>query len=295
MSALTSSQIMGDMLVLRAMTYSSYALLVWDYLLTLDDEITYIWGGPSSVVKYLFIGNRYVNLLVQPVYISDVAGVLPLGSSATCVAFSWTMALSQFWSYGSVHVLVLLRVWVLYGRTLKITTTLTAAFILYLCASIALVAYILGALNHVNSAPGWTCQGELAPFSWLIWIVEFTLEACLFGLTIFTLRQQKSRPGFLRVSRLVRSLYRHAIIFFLANTLSDILNTIAWTAFAGTPLYNVAISFSISLVNITGQRLAIDLRRLRIQKDITESEIGRVVEIQLAAFDDLDPEASNRP
>ena len=46
----------------------------------------------------------------------------------------------------------------------------------------------------------------------------------------------------------------------------------------------------IVLVNITGQRLAIDLRRLRIQRDISPSEVSREVEIQLAAFDD-DPAA----
>lgn len=44
--------------------------------------MTYIWDSPSSVVKYLFIGNRYVNLLVQGVYISETAGILPLRSSA---------------------------------------------------------------------------------------------------------------------------------------------------------------------------------------------------------------------
>ena len=43
--------------------------------------------------------------------------------------------------------------------------------------------------------------------------------------------------------------------------------------------------FSIALVNITGQRLAIDLRRLHIQKDVTESEVSREVEYQLAALD----------
>jgi hypothetical protein len=43
--------------------------------------------------------------------------------------------------------------------------------------------------------------------------------------------------------------------------------------------------FLIALVNITGQRLAIGLRRLHIQKDITESEVSREVEYQLAAFD----------
>ena len=79
------------------------------------------------------------------------------------------MALSQCWSYGSVHstscdrglggirckspmsVLVLLRVWILYGRTRKITVALAVAFVLYLCASIALLAYILTAISCKSS------------------------------------------------------------------------------------------------------------------------------------------------
>jgi uncharacterized membrane protein len=47
----------------------------------------------------------------------------------------------------AMSVLVLLRVWILYGRTRKITVALVVAFILYLCTSIALLAYILGAIS----------------------------------------------------------------------------------------------------------------------------------------------------
>jgi hypothetical protein len=50
--------------------------------LTVRPQITYIWACPTSVVKYLFIGNRYVNLLVQPFSISQAAGALPLNSEA---------------------------------------------------------------------------------------------------------------------------------------------------------------------------------------------------------------------
>lgn len=86
-------------LVLSALTYSSYALLLWDYLLTLDDEVgqlhlpcvtlltlssqvTYIWKSPCSVVKCLFMGNRYLNLIMLPVVVAQTAGVLPLDSNA---------------------------------------------------------------------------------------------------------------------------------------------------------------------------------------------------------------------
>jgi len=50
-----------------------------------------------------------------------------------------------------ISVLVLLRVWILYGRTLKITIAFVAVFIFYLCATIALLAYIFGAIKRKSS------------------------------------------------------------------------------------------------------------------------------------------------
>ena len=44
--------------------------------------MTFIWESPSSFVKYLFIGNRYVNLLMQPINISQVTEVLPVHTNA---------------------------------------------------------------------------------------------------------------------------------------------------------------------------------------------------------------------
>ena len=48
-------------------------------------------------------------------------------------------------------VLVLLRVWILYGRTRNITIALIAAFILYISANIGVFAYILSAINCKSS------------------------------------------------------------------------------------------------------------------------------------------------
>ncbi|KAN0093153.1 hypothetical protein V8E55_003937 [Tylopilus felleus] len=83
MAALTSSQIAGDVRLVRAITFNSYTLL-----------------SPSLLVKTLFIGNRYMN------NISQVTGVLPVHTNAVritrmfdpqaCLGFSWTMACFNF-------------------------------------------------------------------------------------------------------------------------------------------------------------------------------------------------------
>jgi len=150
-------------------------------LLTFHPQMSYIWDSPSSVVKYLFIGNRYANLLVQPLYSFEVAGVIPLDSSTVsaipyviiqvvdslidrpvlpslgrwlCSKFGLTALcivrpIMVWWQPMQIEisVLVLLRLWIVYGRTLKITIALTTAFILYLCTIIALIAYIISSIN----------------------------------------------------------------------------------------------------------------------------------------------------
>ncbi|RPD79339.1 hypothetical protein L226DRAFT_455307, partial [Lentinus tigrinus ALCF2SS1-7] len=40
------------------------ALFLWDYFVTLDREIEYVWGQKLSAASVLFISNRYVNLLI---------------------------------------------------------------------------------------------------------------------------------------------------------------------------------------------------------------------------------------
>lgn len=44
------------------LTYSSAALFIWDYIITLDKEVRYVWGRKPTFATILFMVNRYVNL-----------------------------------------------------------------------------------------------------------------------------------------------------------------------------------------------------------------------------------------
>ncbi|KAI0777519.1 hypothetical protein BD413DRAFT_181425 [Trametes elegans] len=44
---------------------SARALFLWDYFVTLDREVEYIWKKRLSAASILFILNRYVNLGVS--------------------------------------------------------------------------------------------------------------------------------------------------------------------------------------------------------------------------------------
>ncbi|KAK0468810.1 hypothetical protein IW261DRAFT_1597968 [Armillaria novae-zelandiae] len=45
--------------------YITWSLIFWDYLITLDDEITFFWSSRRSWIKFLFFANRYIGLLLR--------------------------------------------------------------------------------------------------------------------------------------------------------------------------------------------------------------------------------------
>ncbi|OJA17249.1 hypothetical protein AZE42_12567, partial [Rhizopogon vesiculosus] len=81
-------QFAQDLWVRLAFTTAGHTFLVYDYFLTLDDEISYIWNSPWTVVKVLFLVNRYGNLVVQTYIRLEEAGLLAHNSESFCLSFA---------------------------------------------------------------------------------------------------------------------------------------------------------------------------------------------------------------
>ncbi|TDL23328.1 hypothetical protein BD410DRAFT_787676 [Rickenella mellea] len=48
-----------DMIATNYVGLASYTFLVYDHLLTFDEEVEYVWKGRKGPVIYLFFLNRY--------------------------------------------------------------------------------------------------------------------------------------------------------------------------------------------------------------------------------------------
>ncbi|EGO23730.1 hypothetical protein SERLADRAFT_469992, partial [Serpula lacrymans var. lacrymans S7.9] len=42
---------------------AGFTILVWDHLITFDDEVEFIWNQPKGRLIYLFFFNRYITPL----------------------------------------------------------------------------------------------------------------------------------------------------------------------------------------------------------------------------------------
>ncbi|KII84044.1 hypothetical protein PLICRDRAFT_57875 [Plicaturopsis crispa FD-325 SS-3] len=135
--------------VLRSSHVAAVALLVWDILITFDDEVRYIWiGGKYSIptVKYLFLFIRYFAVFVQIAQIIfrrfiQVRFAQP--SLALCHAWEIFDLMSAECVLVAVEILLMLRVYALFERDLRMAWFLLLLLVIEITIMTFLVAYTL--------------------------------------------------------------------------------------------------------------------------------------------------------
>ncbi|KAI0341509.1 hypothetical protein BDW22DRAFT_1359098 [Trametopsis cervina] len=96
---------------------SARALFLWDYVITLQDEVQYVWGRKFSAATLLFLLNRYVNLVIT---IMELMVQAPFQTAESCGPFIrilqtlLTMASVIVAAFGS------LRVYAIWSRNLTL-------------------------------------------------------------------------------------------------------------------------------------------------------------------------------
>ena len=68
--------------VFSSIAWAGYTLLLYDYILTLRDEATYIWPTRWSIVKSIYMFNRYGNLLGLAILCAHINGFLYLNTKS---------------------------------------------------------------------------------------------------------------------------------------------------------------------------------------------------------------------
>ncbi|KAG1867972.1 hypothetical protein DFJ58DRAFT_119304 [Suillus subalutaceus] len=289
MSLRLSSQFMEDLWVRKSFSAAGHTLLVYDYLLTFRDEFVYIWDPPWTVVKVLFLLNRYGNLIGQTVIQLEEAGLLAHDSQKFCQRFVIFTTCFMFVSTESIHILVLMRAWAIWGTRKRVTKILTWSYVGYIVMLLSGSAFNLNARN--NQFPFLdvihVCVTIMPKYVWLVYVGSFILDTLLFVLTMRSLRRYSREFQQLYPSSLLHVLFRDAIIFFIVSTFSNALTIASWIAFGDNPKYFLGKGFATPLLSVAGQRLVLNLRGLKT-RTYTTRDLSREVDRQLQAFAEVD-------
>ncbi|KAF8999610.1 hypothetical protein BDQ17DRAFT_1360692 [Cyathus striatus] len=107
---------------------ASLALWVFEHLITLDKEVTYIWGSSHwSVVKVLYVFVRYSTYVDATLNI--VVQCFPSLSSKTCKSIYYAIIWFLVTGMTAAEIILTLRVWAVWQKTKIITIVLTLYFI----------------------------------------------------------------------------------------------------------------------------------------------------------------------
>ncbi|KAG1735942.1 uncharacterized protein EDB91DRAFT_1083567 [Suillus paluster] len=264
----------------------------------LGAETRHIWNAPWTVVKAVFLINRYGNLVGQTFIRLEEAGLLARSSQAFCRKFTFFVTYFMILSTASIRILVLTRAWAICGtqkRAIKILVWSYMSCILMLIGA-ATYSRLAAFLSFVRSNG---CDRVVQYLQLEVTQICVGEMPILFALTMRSLRRYSREFQRLYPSDLLRLLVQDAIMFFIVSInnctmvhyrqeeqvgiFSDTLILTSWTVYSKNPKNFLARGFASPLLSVAGQRLVLNLRSLKTRTYSTR-ELSREVDRQLEAF-----------
>jgi len=234
-------------------------VIFYDWILSLDSEIKLIWSARRSVVKTVYLVNRYclpiVMIWANYAWSGQALWFKPLSCRIFLVLDS-SLIIAFF---ASLHYIVSLRAWALYGRSRAVGLLLWGGFVLYLAA-----AYVL-TIKGLLSIPASLfpivniCFGTLPSYLWAIWLPSIIFETLVFALTLIKATQHQSSN--LSRTPILSTLYRDGFLYFLFICLNSACNLLFWAIASPTKVLLVKyLSTAVTLA--AGSHLILDLREV---------------------------------
>jgi len=254
------------------------ALLVYDYVVTLPDEIDLVWHSPRSTANAIFFLHRYTLLLFCLTFTTlmlqdhpterTCQAAFDLQAWSTWVCSFLTGVLLMFWVNAIYQLNHVYRVAMLvtFAAMSSATAIALGVELPRIDASIEMPACSLN--NVVNSADLmgllWRQeqQQQRTPshmmFAYLIpsAVYELVLLGLLIRKAIHLFQAGGSRCDGTALGFIFM---RDSIIYLIIIFVVYVINAIIWT-YAPRPLFQLGVGFGISLPCILGSRLLLNLR-----------------------------------
>jgi len=261
---------------------SGFAVILYDHITTLDQEVNLIWHARWSTGKLLLVISRYQNLFLLSFQTAVI--FLPSPTQSLCVTWiRWQWCIGIYVSLFS-EIILSLRIYAMYGATKKIALLLVSGLSLSAGSTLVILSKLLHgeeirhtALPAPDAAPPLLCVSTNLPsFWWTFWLPTFTFEILLFGLSLYkcyrTLRSKPSAGWSGRATMDI--LVRDSIFYFLVVFSIYLANFLLWTV-GGVKFIEVMVVYTVTIPSIMSQRLLLNVRSIRPPTvDTAQADIG---------------------
>jgi len=235
----------------------------YDWVLTIKQEIQYVWSTKWTPGKVLFLGVRYGGFVTIVVYLWTVDG--PYQTPTSCKYTLYFAMTGQVGVIGSASIILALRTWAIWNRTPLSAALLLLGWVGFLASSLfwAVKAFQTINIDHLGlGLPGCSADNTTASSADAQWI--YVTLASYEGLIVL-MTIARGLPLRYKLPKLTETLYRDA---FLASTC---LLTLAICNLAlapsDNPMYYLTYLISLACSSVLPARIVLNLREATMDLD----------------------------
>jgi len=264
------ASIIRDVQNARFATLSASVIIVFDHLITLDQEIELIWRSSWSNGKLLFFLNRYYPLFT--VIFNLYALFNTHLTSNLCLSWLQWQGWSGFVAIIVAELILQLRIYALYSLNKKVMIFMASFFLMSMAAAGTIMGLVLSSISATPHTIAWLefCMPANVPrYLYAYWIPILTFESLLCGMAIMrgvkAFRDQES--SFISGTQLITILLRDSIIYFIIVFLTYLTNLLLWSTGA-IGLIEVPVGFTMAMSSVMGSRLVLNVRFMKRELEL---------------------------
>ncbi|KAJ7760136.1 hypothetical protein DFH07DRAFT_957787 [Mycena maculata] len=259
----------------RIILIALFSLTVYEWVITLDDEMKYFWTGSWGMSRILFLVNRYLppvisllalvcfslpNPSVQPVpTLNDASDSLQF-----CKRGIQSIFVTGIVALGVVQAMLVVRVWYLFAQSRLTRLAMIAAFAV---TNVLSLYFAIHAAIDLDITPDLTkfnirgCRASRPPRFWRLYLPSLILHTVLYCLTAF--RALRNRRVF-KEAPILKRLVRDGGFFYFVVFIS-ILFTAIGSFLQQYPKINVPAiysNFTVATTSIAASRVMFSIHSL---------------------------------
>ncbi|KAF4616415.1 hypothetical protein D9613_008244 [Agrocybe pediades] len=268
-------QILYDVQSTRYSRMASNTLVIYDHLITFDDEIELIWRRKCSLSSIIFLLNRYY-VLGSMLFASygmktfTESNVYPDSfnlCSFQCFTLLMLPTRRSILSLGRMdwsHRILQMRTFALYGLNKRLLAVMMICYVSVLVSSGIILFKSLGATQIISiPIPGGSFCGisNRVPGFYACWIPPLVYECLLCGLVIFRGVEELKITGsvFSRGQTLIRILIRDSALYLVGLAVVYLVILLFWTS-ERISLGEAPNGFAPTLSCILSSRVVLNVR-----------------------------------
>ncbi|KAH7868182.1 uncharacterized protein C8R40DRAFT_853072 [Lentinula edodes] len=280
-----------DVYASRYASLAASVIIVYDHLITLDNEFDLIWKSSWSIGKGLFIINRYYSLA------SVVANNYALFGTALTNSVGLRYYHWQGWT-GLIACMIAetilqMRLYALYFLNKRILYLMVGSFILTSASAATIMSIAINQFQaETHLLPGLPCVALHVPsYFYSFWIPILAFETLLCILALIRGFRAHTESGYPVRSdsgkRLVSLLIRDSVCYYVVMFATYLTCLLVWVV--NIDLLEVPIGFSIAFSCVLGNRVIFNVRKVNQEMKGSSETTTNDGTDKLDSLDDPEP------